>query len=101
MSICAAYVLEHVATGKCFIGSTKDVKRCLAKHREELKKGTHELRSLLELYKRDPQIREKVHLTDTLTEAKRIEKQLIDEMGDSYLLLNARPKSSKRTPKKK
>ena len=100
MSICAAYVLEHVATGKRIIGSTKDVKRCLAKHREELKDGTHKLKSLLELYRRDPQLKEKVYLTDTLEEAKKIERQLIEELKDSYLLLDPRPKSAKKTPKK-
>lgn len=101
MSTCAAYILEHVATGKCFIGSTKDVKQCMAQHRLELKNGTSKLKNLLELYKRDQQIKEKLFLTDTYKEAQVLEKRFIEEMGGSYLLLNPRPKVKSKPSKKK
>ena len=45
--ISAIYMIEHTVSGRCYIGSTVDVRKRFRVHRRELNAGVHANRSLL------------------------------------------------------
>lgn len=84
----AAYILQHVKSGKIYIGSTGDIYRRKNKHYSSLISGNHHVTSLQEAYNSNPNIRFFVILTNNREEAYDYEQQLLNHYNGIRPLFN-------------
>lgn len=86
--IIGAYVIRHVATGKLYIGSTRDVYFRIKRHFNDLAKGNSSNKALQEAFDKEPFLTTSVYETNTREEAYKIEQELIDYLINSDILFN-------------
>lgn len=87
----AAYALLHQASGKAYVGSTRNLYLRMQQHRFHLKEGDHKNRYLQEAYNESPELTVRYTKTTSKADAVVIEQQLIDELLLTGNLFNISP----------
>lgn len=82
------YILQHVNTGKFYVGSTQSLYMRRAFHFSKLKNGTHINKPLQKLYNEDPEFKFIVIITRTKEEALLKEQEIVDLYHGDEKLLN-------------
>lgn len=50
---CGVYAIQHISSGKCYIGSSNDIANRFTNHRYNLRRGTHKCKALQDLWSKD------------------------------------------------
>ncbi len=82
------YVIEHVATGKKYVGSSVNLSGRINGNLNYLEHGKHKNKNLQEAFNNDPKVEVFVKPTKTEEEARQLEQQIVDELLPSGNLCN-------------
>jgi group I intron endonuclease len=73
-----AYIIEHVATGMCYVGSTSHLANRRTRHLSMLRTGTHHNREFQKAFNTDPELVFVAIPTETKEQAVESEQNLLD-----------------------
>lgn len=83
-----AFMLEHDATGRFYLGHSREVSKEVDKQLSLLATGKHPHKLLSGLYERDNDIRVYEYPAKTKKAVRAVHKELIDTQSTDYLCLN-------------
>lgn len=84
----AFYILRHVASGKIYVGSAKNINKRMYDHEYDLKNKRHKNKTLESLYYQAPEFQFYFVLVNTREEAFDLEQWCSDKYRNSGLLVN-------------
>lgn len=88
-----AYLMEHPATGKYYVGSSNDLVRRKSEHSIELRNGIHPCAGLQAAYAIDPTFKWTFWICETREFAYELEQQLLDQIFEKGIQLNTAPQA--------
>lgn len=87
----AAYTIFHIASGRMYVGSTRDLYVRINKHRTSLENGTHRRKNFQEAYNKNNKLILAFVKAETEEHAKDIEQMMLDSFMTTGKLFNVSP----------